>query len=60
MTSTKNDHHYQKNISNPPLPDGHHKCMVPKFNKNDNIAYLEKRYQRREPSVFTSDGLSLE
>ena len=50
----------KKIFQTPPLPDGHHKCMVPEFNKNANIAYLEKRYQRREPSVFTSDGLSLE
>ena len=32
---------------------GHHKCVVPKFNVKANITYLEKRYQRREPSVFT-------
>ena len=43
-----------------PLPDGHHKGIVPKFYKKANITYLEKRYQRTEPSVFPSDGLSLQ
>ena len=49
-----------KKYSNPiPLPCGHHKCIAPKFNKKAIITYLEKRYQHRELSVFTS-GLSLQ
>ena len=49
-----------------PLSDGHHKRMVPKLNKKGklnkkaNITLLENRYQGREPSVFISDGLSLQ
>ena len=52
--------HQQKIFQPHPLSCRHHKCMVPKFNKEANITYLEKRYQYREPSVFTFDGLSLQ